>query len=52
MLVGQVGAFTREVYVKLEIQKIKVDGQNEPNTDVWDPGFLSCKVLIRINERH
>lgn len=38
MLVGQVGAFTREVYVKWEIQ-IKLDGQNEPNMDLWHSGF-------------
>lgn len=37
MLVGQVGAFTREVYVKWEIQ-IKLDGQNEP---IWIYGILA-----------
>ena len=39
-VMGQVGEFIHEVYVKWETQKIRLDGQNEPNVDLWGPGFL------------
>ena len=37
-VMGQVVEFIYEVYVKWEIQ-IRLDGQNEPKVDLWDPGF-------------
>lgn len=47
---GKVGEFIHEVYVKWEIQKIRLDNQNELKVDLQDPGFLQWKVLARKNE--